>query len=264
MSLDAFVSMMDQVHRALSIPSDAIIIAHSFGVIQTLEFLRRWPHRAGGAVLSDWVPSQEQAAKRDKWCDETELCRMYKPELEEPWRRATVNMSLTNKLLGRKTWGPYGNGTGGFLQTWDVRAALTTLRGIPTLSFGGQFDIVDPEDVRDMAGILGGDYVYVPDAGHFSFVDRRDLWISSFRRWLEKLHPVDNNSQLASRQQASSEHEQPVFHLYLLYLLMCASSACWLVAVLSRVRTLTLQASSPNTYLANPLSRTPYAKMEEA
>ena len=93
-------------------------------------------------------------------------------------------LGLTNKLLGQETWGPHGNGTGGFLELWDVRERLHLLHGIPTLSIGAEDDIVAPEDVHAMSKALGGDYAFMPDAGHFSFVDQRDLWLRSFQDWL--------------------------------------------------------------------------------
>lgn len=185
MTVNGFVSIMDQVHRILHVPSDAIIVGHSFGVVCALEFLIQWPARAAGAVLSDWVASQAQAARRDAWCDGNgwDLCRMYNASLEEPWRK----VGLTNDVLGQTVWGPSGNGTGGSLENWDVRQHLPSLRGVPTLSFAGEFDIVFPFDVEAMAEELHGEYVYLRGAGHFSFVDCREQWLEAFNGFIRRL-----------------------------------------------------------------------------
>ncbi|CAE8668671.1 unnamed protein product [Polarella glacialis] len=184
MTVEGFASTMDQVHQAMEVSSNAVIVAHSFGVVCTLEFLLRWPSRARGAVLSDWVASQTQAAARSHWCDQNgwTMCRMYKPSLEEPWRK----LGLTNEILGNVIWGPHGNGSGGVLETWDVRSKLQMLRHIPTLTFAGDSDIIFAADAHAMSRALQGDYVHFSDAGHFSFVDRRSDWLAAFEQWIDQ------------------------------------------------------------------------------
>jgi len=194
MTVDAFVSMMDQVHSALSVADDAIIVGHSFGVVCILEFLLRWPRRAAGAVLSDWVASQVQAARRNTWCNRHgwTLCRIYNSSSEEPWRE----VGLTNPLLGNVFWGPHGDGVNGALQFWDVRSKLASIRHVPTLSFAGEFDIVYPSDVEEMSAELQGKYVLLPGAGHFSFADQRDRWLQAFHLWLQDVPLSTHASEL--------------------------------------------------------------------
>lgn len=189
MNVNAFVSMMEQVHTAMRVPDDAIIIGHSFGVVCTLEFLLRWPDRAAGAVLSDWVASTDQSRKRADWCKaggwESGECRLYRKDKEEPWRL----IGETNKLLGKSIWGPHGDGMGGALEGWDVRDRLWSLRHIPTLSIVGSKDIVLPEDVQKMSDTLSGTYVFLKHAGHFSFTDQRERWLEAFEDWLQDVPP---------------------------------------------------------------------------
>jgi poly(3-hydroxybutyrate) depolymerase len=191
------------------VPKDAIIVSHSFGVICALEFMLRWPGRVSGAVLSDWVASQAQAAKRSAWCDSHgSVCRLFKQQLKEPW----FERGLTNKMLGTRAWGPYGNGTGGFLQDWDVRQHLTSLRDVPTLSFGAEYDIVFASDVEAMSRELQGDYVYLPNAGHLSFVDRKDQWLASFEAWLPKATEKKSGSVGCRIHASASGSELPMVH----------------------------------------------------
>lgn len=203
MSLETFVSVMEQVwSRAFDsdggspAPERAddaskVIVGHSFGVVVALEFLLKHPSRrreVRGAVLADWVAAQSLAARRDSRCDSEHWahCRMYRTSRETPWR-ALYGGGVTNRLLGRMTWGPYGNGTGGFLQDWDVRPQLAEISdagALPALCFAGDSDIVFPDDVKAMCRGLGGAFVLLEDAGHFSFMDQRAKWLHSFEQWL--------------------------------------------------------------------------------
>jgi len=167
------------------VPDDAVIVAHSFGVVVTIEFLLHWPQRAAGMVLSSWVALQQQEGHRMHWCvsHNWTRCRMYKSSLQEPWRDKMIAPIAQGKFM----WGPDGDGIGGALQNWDVRKKLHLLTGIPSLCFGGEFDIVFPEDVKEMCRALKGEYAYLSDAGHFSFVDRKDRWLSTFKQWLTNI-----------------------------------------------------------------------------
>ncbi|CAE8619692.1 unnamed protein product [Polarella glacialis] len=195
MTVEGFVSTMDQVHQALEVSSNAVIVAHSFGVVCTLEFLLRWPSRVRGAVLSDWVASQSQAAARLHWCEQNvNMCRAFKPSLREPWREEGNN----NHILGHVFWGPHGNGSGGILETWDVRSKLHMLQHIPTLTFAGDYDIIFATDALAMSQALQGDYVHLSDAGHFSFVDRRSAWLAAFEQWVDQI-PVTRGINFPSK-----------------------------------------------------------------
>mmetsp|Transcript_81702 Transcript_81702/g.243612 ORF Transcript_81702/g.243612 Transcript_81702/m.243612 type:complete len:683 (+) Transcript_81702:75-2123(+) len=191
MTVESFVDTMAQVHRDLALPKDGIIVAHGFGVVQALEFMRRSlpQRRAAGVVLSDWVPSQAEFAKRRVWCQETgwRFCDSYTKGGEEPWHRP----SPAQPLLDRTMWGPWGNGTGGVLEGWDVREHLGDLTGIPTLSMVGGDDIVFPMDVFHMSRQLEGQYGLLIGAGHFAFVDQLDRWLTLFETFVESIFGGD-------------------------------------------------------------------------
>mmetsp|Transcript_31541 Transcript_31541/g.90447 ORF Transcript_31541/g.90447 Transcript_31541/m.90447 type:complete len:654 (-) Transcript_31541:188-2149(-) len=186
MTVDAYVHTMWQVYHALSIPKDCIIVAHGFGVVPVLEFMRRsFPEKtASGFVLSDWVPSQAEFARRHAWCQETswEYCDQYVMEHKEPWHQS----GPAHPMLAKTMWGPWSNGTGGVMQGWDVRERLRHLSPMPTLSLVGGNDIVFPIDVWSMSRQLEGQYGLLIGAGHFSFADQLDRWLTLFETFVER------------------------------------------------------------------------------
>eukprot|EP00418_Pyrodinium_bahamense_P099710 CAMPEP_0179047262 /NCGR_PEP_ID=MMETSP0796-20121207/19109_1 /TAXON_ID=73915 /ORGANISM="Pyrodinium bahamense, Strain pbaha01" /LENGTH=655 /DNA_ID=CAMNT_0020743707 /DNA_START=10 /DNA_END=1977 /DNA_ORIENTATION=+ len=200
MDVEGFVATLEQVHRALGVPNDAILIAHGFGVVQALEFLRQSmpKQRVAGAVLSDWVPSQAQAARRRAWCDSTHwrFCDVYTRTEREPWHRS----SPSQPLLTTTIWGPHCNGTGGVMQGWDIREHLSQLWDTPTISLVGGNDIVFPLDVWSMSRQLNGEYGLLIGAGHFSFTDQLDRWLTLFQSWVESnVLPGGDTDKLAVR-----------------------------------------------------------------
>lgn len=85
-------------------------------------------------------------------------------------------------------WGPseFGPVTGN-LDGWDITARLGEIR-VPTLLTVGRHDEMWPSHMADMqAGIPGSELAIFEESSHMAFVEERDAYIATVRRFLNRV-----------------------------------------------------------------------------
>ena len=82
---------------------------------------------------------------------------------------------------------PYSGSVRAGCAAADVREAVRDL-DVPALVVHGEADLRPREYAEELAGLLRrGRLVLVPDAGHFSFLERPEVVQPALREWLVEL-----------------------------------------------------------------------------
>jgi proline iminopeptidase len=96
------------------------------------------------------------------------VLRMPVDQWPDPVNRAFARI---NKSIYIPLQGPSELGASGKLEHWDRTADLGRI-AVPTLTIGAQYDTMDPEHLRWMAGqVQHGRYLFCPAGSHLAMYD---------------------------------------------------------------------------------------------
>lgn len=194
-----FLSEVEQVRKGLGLDS-FYLLGHSWGGMLAQEYGIKYPQHLKGLVISNMaasipsylryinllrarLPTEKQAVlafyeKQNRY-DAPDYQAIMRKDLYEnyicrlkPWpdalehSMANVNAEVYNTMQGNNEFVVTGN-----FKNWDVWAALPKIT-VPTLVIGGEYDEMDPNDIRNMGRLLPNSQTYIcPEGSHFSFWD---------------------------------------------------------------------------------------------
>ncbi|QHL86708.1 proline iminopeptidase-family hydrolase [Nibribacter ruber] len=216
--LPRFVEEVEQVRTALNLTKDNFyILGHSWGGILALEYALKYQSNLKGLIISNMMAS---APDYGKYAEEVlakqmdpkvlaevraiearkdfsnprymellypnfytqHILRMPLDQWPEPVNRSFAKM---NQSLYVTMQGPSEFGISGKLETWDRTADLPKVT-VPTLTVGAQFDTMDPEHMKMMAGkVQNGTYLYCPKGSHMSLYDDQDTYFAGLIKFMK-------------------------------------------------------------------------------
>jgi proline iminopeptidase len=190
------------------------VFGHSWGTVVALEYYRTYPDHVAsltfGSLCIDvpgWAKSAEKLLKTlpdslQQAVRNGEATGKY----DDPGYLEAVNhyyslyvfrkpvqpdldsmMSAFNTDIYNYMWGPSEFTITGTLKDYDPLTLLPEIK-VPTLFTVGEFDEIDPEIVKDLAGkVPGSKYVMFPGSAHMTPWDARDESIRVLREFLNSL-----------------------------------------------------------------------------
>ena len=203
-TIPRFVEEVEQVRLALGLDRDNFyLLGHSWGGVLAIEYALRHQDHLKGLVISNMMasipaynayaqtvlmPAMDQAAlaeiKRFEAGKDYENPRYMELLVEHHYVHHVLRMPVDqwpdpvnrafnrlNKAIYIPLQGPSELGASGKLEHWDRTADLGKIT-VPTLTIGAQYDTMDPEHMRWMAGQLQhGRYLACPGGSHMAMYD---------------------------------------------------------------------------------------------
>jgi len=205
-NIDRFVEEVEQVRVALGLNKDNFyLLGHSWGGILGIEYALKYQDNLKGLIISNMVASipeyityanevlgpqmdpavlaeiRELEAKEDyanPRYDELvvtnyypkHVLRMPLEEWPDPVNRAfaNINSDMYVTMQGPSEFGVVGDAK---LKSWDRKAELKQIF-VPTLTIGGNYDTMDPEQMEWMAKeVQKGRYLNCPEGSHMAMYD---------------------------------------------------------------------------------------------
>ena len=205
-NIDRFVEEVEQVRVALGLNKDNFyLLGHSWGGILGIEYALKYQDNLKGLIISNMVASipeyityanevlgpqmdpavlaeiRELEAKEDyanPRYDELvvtnyypkHVLRMPLEEWPDPVNRAfaNINLDMYVTMQGPSEFGVVGDAK---LKSWDRKAELKQIF-VPTLTIGGNYDTMDPEQMEWMAKeVQKGRYLNCPEGSHMAMYD---------------------------------------------------------------------------------------------
>jgi proline iminopeptidase len=223
--LPRYVEEVDQVRKALNLDKENFfLLGHSWGGILALEYALKYQQNLKGLMISNMMASAPAYAK---YADEVlskqlnpkvlakirdiearkdfqnpeymklllpnfytkHLCRIPLNQWPEPLNRS---FGSQNSSLYITMQGPSEFGISGKLIKWDRTADLPKL-SVPTLSIGAQYDTMDPEHMKWMAGqVQNGSYLYCVNGSHCSMYDDQETYMKGIIKFMKGIDSGDN------------------------------------------------------------------------
>jgi proline iminopeptidase len=203
-TIPRFVEEVEQVRRALGLDRDNFyLLGHSWGGVLAIEYALRHQDHLKGLVISNMMasipaynayaqtvlmPAMDQTAlaeiKRLEAGKDYENPRYMELLIEHHYVHHVLRMPVDqwpdpvnrafnrlNKSIYIPLQGPSELGASGELEHWDRSADLGKIT-VPTLTIGAQYDTMDPEHMRWMAGqVQHGRYLACPGGSHMAMYD---------------------------------------------------------------------------------------------
>ncbi|MFP4506904.1 MAG: proline iminopeptidase-family hydrolase [Cyclobacteriaceae bacterium] len=216
-----FVEEVEQVRQALGLEKDNFYLyGHSWGGILAMEYALKYQENLKGLIISNMMAScpeygqyaKEVLAKRmpvevveEIYALEAKedfsnprymelllnhhyvqhVLRMPVEEWPDPVNRglAHVNPDVYVSMQGPSEFGIRGK-----LEKWDRKADLPKI-SIPTLVIGAEFDTMDPEHMRWMAGeVQQGRYLHCPQGSHLAMYDDQQVYFDGIIKFVKDAH----------------------------------------------------------------------------
>lgn len=216
-----FVEEVEQVRQALGLEKDNFYLyGHSWGGILAMEYALKYQENLKGLIISNMMAScpeygqyaKEVLAKRmpvevveEIYALEAKedfsnprymelllnhhyvqhVLRMPVEEWPDPVNRglAHVNPDVYVSMQGPSEFGIRGK-----LEKWDRKADLPKI-SIPTLVIGAEFDTMDPEHMRWMAGEVElGRYLHCPKGSHLAMYDDQQVYFDGIIKFVKDAH----------------------------------------------------------------------------
>lgn len=232
-NIDRFVEEVEQVRIALNLDkTNFYLYGQSWGGTLAIEYALKYQGNLKGLIISNMVSSipdynkyanevlgpqmdaevlaeiKELEAKEDfsnpRYLELIET--HYYPEhvLRMPlenWPEPVIrSFSLLNPQVYVMMQGPSEFGTAGNakLLNWDRNADLKNII-TPTLCIGAEFDTMDPEHMKWMAGEFpNGSYLYCPNGSHLSLYDDADIYFRGLIRFIKDVDTGDFEKSITS------------------------------------------------------------------
>lgn len=216
--LARYVEEVEQVRIALELTNDNFfLLGHSWGGILATEYALKYQDKMKGLIISNMMSScpdygryaaevlakqmdakildtirQIEAGKdfsNPKYMEllmpnfyAKHICRIPLDQWPEPMTRS---LGKINQSLYVTMQGPSEFGISGKLEKWDRKAELPKLV-VPTLTIGAQYDTMDPEHMKWMAGqVKNGTYLYCPNGSHMSMYDDQETYVNGLINFLK-------------------------------------------------------------------------------
>lgn len=216
-TIPRFVEEVEQVRRALGLDqTNFYLLGHSWGGILAIEYALKYQRHLKGLVISSMMasipaynryaetvlmPAMDQGALAEIKAIEAKqdfdsprymelliehhyvhhILRMPADQWPDPVNRA---FNRINKSIYVPMQGPSELGASGKLENWDRTADLGKI-GVPTLTIGAEYDTMDPEHMRWMAGqVQHGRYLFCPGASHMAMYDGQTTYFDGLIRFI--------------------------------------------------------------------------------
>jgi proline iminopeptidase len=212
-----FVEEVEAVRKALGLgPDNFYLYGHSWGGILGIEYALKYQQNLKGLIVSDMVGSiplyNDYAAKvifpkmdpavlaeikaleasgdtdNPRYMEllvphhyEKHLIRMPADRWPDPLKRAFAHV---NPKVYVPMQGPSELGASGKLANWDRMADLGKIT-VPTLMIGAQYDTMDPQVMKQMAGMVKrGRFLYCPNGSHLALYDDQKIYFDGLIRFI--------------------------------------------------------------------------------
>ena len=209
---------VEQVRVALGLgPDDFYLLGQSWGGILALEYALQHQDKLKGLIISNMMasipayneyarmvlmPEMDQDALSEIQAYEAvgdfanpaymellveqhyvhHVLRMPPADWPDPVNRAFAHMNPDVYVLMQ---GPSELGASGRLLEWDRTADLERI-SVPTLMIGAQYDTMDPEHMKWMAGaVQNGRYLHCPSGSHLAMYDAPETYFPGLIEFIE-------------------------------------------------------------------------------
>ena len=221
---ERFVEEVEQVRIALNLTSDNFYLyGHSWGGILAIEYALKYQENLKGLIISNMVPSipdyntyaeevlskqldpdvlkeiveLEEAEDYDnpRYMElliphhyEKHILRIPAAEWPDAINRTFEHLNPNVYVLMQ---GPSEFRASGRLEKWDRKSDLSKIK-VPTLTIGGTYDSMDPEQMKWMANeVQNGRYLHCPNGSHWSMYDDEEIY---FEGLIKFIHDVNDGN----------------------------------------------------------------------
>lgn len=223
--LPRFVEEVEQVRQALGLDRENFYLyGHSWGGMLAIEYALKYQQHLKGLVISNMMasipayndyastvlmPAMDQTVLAEiKHYEETEdyqnprymelllenhyvhhVLRMPPDAWPDPVNRGFSKH--LNPAVYVPMQGPSELAASGKLVDWDRTSDLGKI-SVPTLVIGAQYDTMDPEHMKWMAGqVQHGRYLYCPAGSHFAQYDDQQTYFDGLVRFIKDVDEGD-------------------------------------------------------------------------
>ena len=218
---ERFVEEVEQVRKALNLTRDNFYLyGHSWGGILAIEYALKYQENIKGLIISNMVPSipdyntyaEEVLSKQldpdvlkeivelEKAKDydnprymelliphhyEKHILRIPEADWPDAINRTFEHLNPNVYVLMQ---GPSEFRASGRLEMWDRKADLSKIK-VPTLTIGGKYDSMDPEQMKWMAGeVQNGRYLHCPNGSHWSMYDDKEIYFEGLIKFINDVN----------------------------------------------------------------------------
>jgi proline iminopeptidase len=208
-TIPRFVDEVEQVRKALGLErNNFYLLGHSWGGVLAIEYALQHQDHLKGLVVSNMMasipaynryaegvlmPAMDQSAlaeiKRFEADKDYENPRYMELLVEQHYVHHVVRMPVDqwpdpvnrafnrlNKSIYIPLQGPSELGASGLLENWDRTTDLKKIT-VPTLTIGAQYDTMDPEHMKWIAGqVEHGRYASCPGGSHMAMYDSQQAY----------------------------------------------------------------------------------------
>jgi proline iminopeptidase len=214
-TLDRYCAEVEEVRRALGL-ENFVLLGHSWGGILALEYALKHQEHLRGLVISNMTAGMKSYLKRTAaiklQLPKNTLARLTaleaaqdydSPEYQaimmeelytqmicrlKPWPEpvtrafSRANTTIYNFMQGKSEFLVTGN-----LKEWERWDRLHEIK-VKALTVGAQYDEMDPDDMKKMAGLMqNASYALCPNGSHLCMWDDQAVY---FKNLLDYLHSI--------------------------------------------------------------------------
>jgi len=211
-TLDRYTTEVEEVRRGLGL-EHFVLYGHSWGGILAIEYALRHQQHLRGLVISDMTAGVQSYLKRADFIkhqlppdtlarltaleskedyDSPEYQKIMMEDLYpkmvcrvQPWPEPVsrcfrhVNDKIYNLMQGKSEFLVTGN-----LKNWERWDRLHEIK-TKTLTIGAQYDEMDPEDMKKMAGLMpNAGYAFCPNGSHLCMWDDQEVYFKQLLNFL--------------------------------------------------------------------------------
>ena len=205
--LSRFVEEVEQVRKALGLNKDNFfLLGNSWGGLLAMEYAAKYQQHLKGLIICNMTASFDSYVVYN-----TKLRNQLRPSLldslsyyekrkefhnpkyqqlvfDEYYRKHLCRLPVWPEAVMRSfkhinqhiyefMQGPSEFVPGGNLQDWTIWDRLPKI-SVPTLTVGGKYDTMDPEDMRKISQtVQNGKFLYCPNGSHLSMWDDQEVFM---------------------------------------------------------------------------------------
>jgi proline iminopeptidase len=214
-TLDRYTTEVEEVRRGLGL-EHFVLYGHSWGGILAIEYALRHQRHLRGLVISDMTAGVQSYLKRADFIkhqlppdtlarltaleskedyDSPEYQKIMMEDLYpkmvcrvQPWPEPVsrcfrhVNDKIYNLMQGKSEFLVTGN-----LKNWERWDRLHEIK-VKALTIGAQYDEMDPEDMKKMAGLMpNAGYAFCPNGSHLCMWDDQEAYFEHLLKFLREV-----------------------------------------------------------------------------
>jgi len=214
-TLDRYTTEVEEVRRGLGL-EHFVLYGHSWGGILAIEYALRHQQHLRGLVISDMTAGVQSYLERADFIkhqlppdtlarltaleskedyDSPEYQKIMMEDLYpkmvcrvQPWPEPVsrcfrhVNDKIYNLMQGKSEFLVTGN-----LKNWERWDRLHEIK-VKTLTIGAQYDEMDPEDMKKMAGLMpNAGYAFCPNGSHLCMWDDQEAYFKHLLKFLREV-----------------------------------------------------------------------------